>query len=55
MDVTLAEFGLDKYMGNDFYDIGLVDDYNLPMKIEPISGSFKRVLSVMRNTTIRLE
>jgi hypothetical protein len=41
MDVTLAEFGLDKYEGNDFYDISLVDGYNLPMKIEPIAGTFQ--------------
>jgi hypothetical protein len=41
MDVTLAEFGLDKYEGNDFYDISLVDGYNLLMKIEPIAGTFQ--------------
>jgi len=33
--VTLAEFGLDKYIGLDFYDMSLVDGFNLPMAISP--------------------
>lgn len=33
--VTLAEFGLDKYLGLDFYDISLVDGFNLPLTIRP--------------------
>jgi len=39
--VKLAEVGLDKFQGNDFYDISLVDAFNLPMKIEPIAGTFQ--------------
>jgi len=33
--VTLAEFGLDKWMGMDFYDISLVDGFNVPITIQP--------------------
>jgi hypothetical protein len=33
--VTLAEFGLDKYLGMDYYDISLVDGFNLPLTIQP--------------------
>jgi hypothetical protein len=35
---TLAEFTLDGSGGNDFYDVSLVDGYNLPMLIEPSGG-----------------
>jgi len=34
--VTLAEFGLDKWNGMDFYDISLVDGFNIPIKIQPM-------------------
>lgn len=33
--VTLAEFGLDKWMGMDFYDISVVDGFNVPITITP--------------------
>ncbi|XP_062216212.1 thaumatin-like protein 1 [Phragmites australis] len=36
---TLAEFTLDGSGGNDFYDVSLVDGYNLPMLIEPAGGA----------------
>ncbi|KAK7262961.1 hypothetical protein RJT34_30544 [Clitoria ternatea] len=35
---TLAEFTLNGAGGMDFYDVSLVDGYNLPMKVEPQGG-----------------
>ncbi|CAO3632529.1 unnamed protein product [Cunninghamella blakesleeana] len=35
---SLAEFTFRGWGGNDYYDISLVDGFNLPMKIEPIGG-----------------
>ncbi len=37
---TLAEFQLAGFGGKDFYDISLVDGYNLPMRITPVPGTF---------------
>ena len=38
--VTLAEFGLDSdFLGLDFWDISLVDGYNVPVSIEPVPGT----------------
>ncbi|KAJ6836223.1 thaumatin-like protein 1b [Iris pallida] len=36
---TLAEFTLDGSGGMDFYDVSLVDGYNLPMLVAPAPGS----------------
>ncbi|XP_020163671.1 alpha-amylase/trypsin inhibitor [Aegilops tauschii subsp. strangulata] len=36
---TLAEFGLNKYMNLDFFDISLIDGYNVPMSFLPAPGS----------------
>ncbi|GAB4839148.1 Thaumatin-like protein 1 [Ancistrocladus abbreviatus] len=36
---TLAEFKLDGDGGLDFYDVSLVDGYNLPMLVVPVGGS----------------
>ncbi|XP_043712205.1 pathogenesis-related protein 5-like [Telopea speciosissima] len=36
---TLAEFTLNGGGGLDFYDVSLVDGYNLPMLVEPQNGS----------------
>ncbi|XP_015688578.2 thaumatin-like protein 1b [Oryza brachyantha] len=36
---TLAEFTLDGSGGMDFYDVSLVDGYNLPMLVTPQSGA----------------
>nr|GEW09674.1 G-type lectin S-receptor-like serine/threonine-protein kinase At1g67520 [Tanacetum cinerariifolium] len=36
---TIAEFSLNQLQGQDFYDVSLVDGYNLPMLIEPTGGS----------------
>ncbi|XP_019152962.1 PREDICTED: thaumatin-like protein 1b [Ipomoea nil] len=36
---TLAEFTLDGHDGMDFYDVSLVDGYNLPMLVAPRGGS----------------
>ncbi|KAL6574415.1 Thaumatin-like protein 1 [Orobanche hederae] len=36
---TLAEFTLDGSGGKDFYDVSLVDGYNLPMLVVPQGGS----------------
>ncbi|KAL8172115.1 hypothetical protein V2J09_023919 [Rumex salicifolius] len=36
---TLAEFTLDGYGGQDFYDVSLVDGYNLAMTVVPVGGT----------------
>ncbi|XP_054825339.1 thaumatin-like protein 1 isoform X2 [Prosopis cineraria] len=36
---TLAEFKLNGAGGTDFYDVSLVDGYNLPMTVEPRGGA----------------
>lgn len=36
---TLAEFGLNQFSGLDFFDISLVDGFNVPMNFLPDSGS----------------
>ncbi|XP_074266197.1 protein P21-like [Silene latifolia] len=35
---TLAEYSLNQYAGRDFFDISLVDGYNLPMSFTPVSN-----------------
>ncbi|XP_070495986.1 uncharacterized protein [Chironomus tepperi] len=40
---SLAEFTLDGWGGQDYYDVSLVDGYNLPIKINPIPGTFRKV------------
>jgi hypothetical protein len=35
---TLAEFTLGASDGSDWYDVSLVDGYNLPMRINPTQG-----------------
>jgi hypothetical protein len=35
----LAEFTLNGANGDDFYDISLVDGYNLPLQINPTGGN----------------
>lgn len=37
---TLAEFQLAGFGGKDFYDVSLVDGYNLPMRVAPVPGTF---------------
>jgi hypothetical protein len=39
---TLAEFTFDGAGGKDFYDVSLVDGYNLPIQIRPIDGTFRK-------------
>ncbi|KAF8107373.1 hypothetical protein N665_0122s0018 [Sinapis alba] len=36
LSTTLAEFTLDGYNGKDFYDVTVVDGYNLPMLVTPL-------------------
>ncbi|KAK9713236.1 hypothetical protein RND81_06G013600 [Saponaria officinalis] len=36
---TLAEFTLNGANGLDFYDVSLVDGYNLPLLVRPVGGS----------------
>ncbi|KAF1758890.1 hypothetical protein GCK72_015351 [Caenorhabditis remanei] len=36
---SLAEFTLKPWGGQDFYDVSLIDGYNLPVQIEPRGGS----------------
>lgn len=38
--VTLAEIAMNQHAGLDFYDVSLVDGYNLPLSIQP-SASFQ--------------
>jgi len=40
--VSLAEFTFDGSGEQDFYDVSLVDGYNLPIQIIPIAGTFKK-------------
>lgn len=37
---TLAEFTMNGAGNQDFYDISLVDGYNLPMRIIPVAGTY---------------
>ncbi|KAK8989624.1 hypothetical protein V6N11_064042 [Hibiscus sabdariffa] len=39
---TLAEFALNQYNNLDFFDISLVDGFNVPMEFSPTSGSCSR-------------
>jgi hypothetical protein len=39
---SLAEFTLSE-TGSDYYDISLVDGYNLPISIRPVQGTYKPV------------
>lgn len=41
--VSLAEFTFDGNGEQDYYDVSLVDGYNLPMSIHPIEGTYKKV------------
>nr|XP_043628155.1 G-type lectin S-receptor-like serine/threonine-protein kinase At1g67520 [Erigeron canadensis] len=36
---TIAEFAFNQFNGQDFYDVSLVDGYNLPMLVEATGGS----------------
>jgi hypothetical protein len=37
---TLAEFTLSGFQNLDFYDLSLVDGFNVPMSIRPVDGTF---------------
>ncbi|TYI58320.1 hypothetical protein E1A91_D11G348400v1 [Gossypium mustelinum] len=39
---TLAEFALNQFNNLDFFDISLVDGFNVPMEFSPTSGSCSR-------------
>ncbi|KAK4262732.1 hypothetical protein QN277_028257 [Acacia crassicarpa] len=39
---TLAEFGLNQYNNMDFFDISLVDGFNVPMEFSPTSNGCTR-------------
>lgn len=39
---TLAEWTLNGAGGQDYYDVSLVDGYNLPMVLQPVAGTFTR-------------
>ncbi|KAL7416604.1 thaumatin-like protein [Mrakia frigida] len=41
LPTTLAEFGLGQWQGVDFYDLSLVDGYNLPVSITPSDDACK--------------
>jgi hypothetical protein len=38
---TLFEYGLNKYQNQDFYDISLVDGFNLPLSVTPSKSECK--------------
>ncbi|XP_024031189.1 thaumatin-like protein 1 [Morus notabilis] len=40
---TLAEYALNQYNNLDFYDISLVDGFNIPMDFSPTSGGCKSI------------
>ncbi|KAL1364462.1 hypothetical protein AAHE18_03G219800 [Arachis hypogaea] len=42
---TLAEFALNQYNNLDFYDISLVDGFNVPMQFSPTSNGCTRSIS----------
>ncbi|KAJ8752179.1 hypothetical protein K2173_003787 [Erythroxylum novogranatense] len=44
--VTLGEFALNATNGLDYYDVSLVDGYNLPMTITPHGGSRGRCVNI---------
>ncbi|KAI3505442.1 hypothetical protein L1887_27572 [Cichorium endivia] len=37
--VTIAEFSVNQFQGQDFYDVSLVDGFNLPILVEATGGS----------------
>ncbi|XP_054812913.1 protein P21-like [Prosopis cineraria] len=41
---TLAEFSLNQYMNRDFYDISLVQGFNVPMEFSPTSNGCTRTI-----------
>lgn len=41
--VSLAEIKFDGDGGKDYYDVSLVDGYNLPVRMEPLPGTFRKV------------
>uniref|UniRef100_A0A2N9FQU3 Thaumatin-like protein n=1 Tax=Fagus sylvatica TaxID=28930 RepID=A0A2N9FQU3_FAGSY len=43
---TLAEFTLDGYGGMDFFDVSLVDGYNIPMLVVPQGGTGQNCTSI---------
>ena len=40
---TLAEFALNQYGNQDFYDISLVDGFNIPMDFYPLNGGCHKI------------
>jgi len=43
---SLAEFTLSGFGGQDFYDVSLVDGYNLPLQITPTAGTYQKKSNV---------
>ncbi|KAJ4976216.1 hypothetical protein NE237_001322 [Protea cynaroides] len=43
LPVTLAEFALNQYDNLDFYDLSLVDGFNIPMEFSPNSSSCRGI------------
>lgn len=40
---TLAEYALNQFANKDFFDISLVDGFNIPMDFSPISGACRGI------------
>lgn len=38
---TKCEIKFDGFAGHDYYDVSFVDGFNLPVQIEPVTGTFK--------------
>lgn len=43
--VTIAEFNLDDWGGIDYFEISLVNGFNLPLQVTPIEGTFQKIPS----------
>ncbi|KAL1355825.1 hypothetical protein HN51_007800 [Arachis hypogaea] len=40
---TLAEFALNQYANQDFYDISVIDGFNIPMDFYPLNGGCHKI------------
>uniref|UniRef100_A0ACD5X017 Uncharacterized protein n=1 Tax=Avena sativa TaxID=4498 RepID=A0ACD5X017_AVESA len=51
--VTLVEYTLASGSGSDFYDISLVDGFNVPMSIAPVAGSGCHAISCAADINVQ--
>ena len=50
---TLAEFSINSWNGLDFYDLSVIDGYNLPMQVRNISVN--KSLQLVRYVVVKRE